>query len=280
MCATPRCDSARPTCVGWPRIHLAARLGRVKVMAAAIGIQAQWQAMAAKHLQQGPERRGRAFFLYQQSRIDLTRRIIHRHHEIEPRCLRQPRVPRCILMQHHARQRTARPLAPVRTATRRLRQQIAALQKRLGPAVAPGKPMISHQVLVEMPRREAPVACPVQMPRPPRTDRPEPACPTPCQSGGPAARPRPPPRNGGSNGGTSAPPCPAILPPPVGSVHDASQRPNTSTNLSIRTPCRAAVRRILPTSRLGTRYRTVRVLPKPVISSATDTTSAVLARDR
>ena len=39
---------------------------------------------------------------------------------------------------------------------------------------------------------------------------------------------------------------------------------------SIRTPCRASVRRILPTSRLAGRYRTDRVLPKPVISCATD----------
>ena len=164
-----------------------------------------------------PERRARAFFLYQQSRIDLTRRIIHRYHEIEPRCLRQPRVPRCILMQHHARQRTARPLASVRTATRRLRQQIAALQKRLGPAVAPGKPMLSHQVLVEMPRREAPVAvryrCSTSSHRSTGTRLPTAANPAVQQPGlalllvttAPTAE-RP------------APPCPAILPPPVGSV--------------------------------------------------------------
>ena len=41
-------------------------------------------------------------------------------------------------------------------------------------------------------------------------------------------------------------------------------------NFSIRTPCRASVRRILPTSWLGSCYRTDRVLPKPDISCATD----------
>src|SRR6185312_8390064 len=65
-------------------------------------------------------------------------------------------------MQHHARQWTAWPLAPVRTTPRRLRQQVAALQERLGPTVAPCKPMLTHQVLVEMPRREALVARSIQ----------------------------------------------------------------------------------------------------------------------
>ena len=78
---------------------------------------------------------------------------------------------------------------------------------------------------------------------------------------------------------TAAPATECPLPIPSNSAassrlnSDASQRPNTSMNFSIRTPCRASVRRILPTSRLGTRYRTVRVLPIPVISSATDSRS-------
>src|SRR5512143_587214 len=65
-------------------------------------------------------------------------------------------------MQQHPRQWTARPLATVRTATQRPRQQIAALQECLRPAVAPRKPVIANQMLVEMPCRETLIARPIQ----------------------------------------------------------------------------------------------------------------------
>jgi hypothetical protein len=65
-------------------------------------------------------------------------------------------------MQHHSRQRTTRPFAPVRAATLRFRQQMSALQERLRPTVAPREPVSAHQMFVEMPRREALIAHPIQ----------------------------------------------------------------------------------------------------------------------
>ena len=144
-------------------IHLAASFGRVKVMTSAIGIQAQRQAVPPEYFQQRPERRIRAFFLDQKRRINLARRVVHRHHQIKRQSVGQPRVPRGVLVQHHPGQRTTWPLATVRPAMLRLRQQIPALQERLGPAVAPPEPVVPNQVLVEMPRGEALIARPIQM---------------------------------------------------------------------------------------------------------------------
>jgi hypothetical protein len=62
-------------------IHLAASFGRVKVMTAAIGIQAQRQAIPAEHFQQRLERRTRAFFRDQKRRVDLACGVVHRHHQ-------------------------------------------------------------------------------------------------------------------------------------------------------------------------------------------------------
>jgi hypothetical protein len=107
--------------------HLATGFGRVKVMTAAIGIQAQRQAVTHKYFQQRPERRIRAFFLDQERRINLARGVVHRHHQVERRSLRQPPVPRGVLVQHHSGQWTTRSLATVRAAPLRFRQQIPAL---------------------------------------------------------------------------------------------------------------------------------------------------------
>src|SRR5665213_856642 len=96
-------------------------------------------------------------------RVDRTRRVIQRHDQIERRLTTaQPFMPRPVLMQHHARQRPARPLAAVRAAPLRLLQQTLRMQERLRPGITPGEPMVAHQMLVEMLRREAPIACLVQ----------------------------------------------------------------------------------------------------------------------
>ncbi len=52
----------------------------------------------------------------------------------------------------------------------------------------------------------------------PRIDRPARACPRPCQSGGPAGRPRLPRRSGGTNGETFVRSPPASQPLPIGST--------------------------------------------------------------
>ena len=158
MCSTPRCASARPTCVRRAAVGLAASLRRVEIMAAPIGVEAQRQAMAPEHLAQRPKRRSRAFLLDQKGRIDRARRIVHRHDQIERRLAREPDVPRTVLMQHHARQRPARPLAPMRPAPLGLLQQALRLQKRLRPGVAPREAVVAHQMLVKMLGREALIA--------------------------------------------------------------------------------------------------------------------------
>jgi len=97
-------------------IDLAAGLRRVKIVAAPIRIMAQRQAVLAKHLRQGPERRSRAFLLDQKSRKYRARRVVQGHDQVERPLAEKPLVPGAVLMQHHARQRPALPLAPVRPA--------------------------------------------------------------------------------------------------------------------------------------------------------------------
>ena len=78
--------------------------------------------MRAKHRQQSLEGRGGAFLGKQKRRVDLARRIVHRHdqvHRVEPG---KPLMPRAVLMQHHARQRTAWPLATMRPTLGRMLQ--------------------------------------------------------------------------------------------------------------------------------------------------------------
>src|SRR5215210_1073420 len=130
-------------------------------------------------------------------------------------------------MQHHPFQRPARALASVRATPLRLRQQPAALQKRLGPGVAPGEPVLAEQVLVEVLRREPSVARDTAVPPPPAS-RPEPPGPTGGPIGGPSGRLPQPPRTAGSSDGMSARSCPATPPPPTGS---ALRPPSGSTRL-------------------------------------------------
>src|SRR5216683_7574741 len=74
-------------------VDLSAGGRRGKIMAAPIGVEAQRQAMSAKHFLKPTKRRGRAFFRHQQGRIDRARRVIHGHDEIERRPTAQPFVP-------------------------------------------------------------------------------------------------------------------------------------------------------------------------------------------
>jgi hypothetical protein len=71
-------------------INLAASLGRVKIMAAPIRIEAERQAMPAKHLRQGPKRRSRPLFFHQKSRKNGARRVVQRHDQIKRRLAAKP----------------------------------------------------------------------------------------------------------------------------------------------------------------------------------------------
>lgn len=83
-------------------VDLAARFRRVEIMAAAVGIEAQRQAMMPEHLLERPERRARTLLLDQKSRVDRTRRVVQRDDQVERRPIRQPFVLRPVLVQHHA----------------------------------------------------------------------------------------------------------------------------------------------------------------------------------
>ena len=135
-------------------------------------------------------------------------------------------MPRRVLVQHQAHHRPARPLAPVRSAPRRLGQEPASLKVGLGPGVAPAKAMTPDKMLVEMLGREASVALavkPLDLLGLLVGNRPAGAAP----DAGPTARPRPRPQTAGSTAETSsrsspgAPPLQAgsNLQPPSGSSH-------------------------------------------------------------
>ncbi len=106
-----------------PRSISPPAFGGVKIMRAAVRIEAHRQAVLRENLVQRPEGRGRALLLDQKRRIDRARRVIERHDQIERHLALEPVVPRAVLMQHHARQRPPLALSPMRPLARRLRQQ-------------------------------------------------------------------------------------------------------------------------------------------------------------
>src|SRR6266480_1128853 len=76
-------------------------------MTAAIGVERAEQTMLADHLAQRLKRRCRPFFLDQQHRIDLTRRIVQRDDQVHRRQTFDPGVARSVLVQQHPRKRPA-----------------------------------------------------------------------------------------------------------------------------------------------------------------------------
>ena len=74
-------------------VDLAARNGRVKIMRAAIRVEAQRQTVRAEHFRQRAKRRVRSFLLDQERRVDRVRRIVQRHDQIKRRLPRKPHMP-------------------------------------------------------------------------------------------------------------------------------------------------------------------------------------------
>jgi hypothetical protein len=140
------------------RSDLPARLGRMEIMAAAVGVERAEQPLGRDRLDQGAKARDRSFLRDQKRRINLARRIVERDDQIERPAAVKPGVPRSVLMQHHTRHRPARPLASVRPAPRRLGQKPASLKIGPGPGVAPAEAVTPDKMLMEMLGREAGVA--------------------------------------------------------------------------------------------------------------------------
>src|SRR5215211_2845053 len=83
-CSVANMRSERPRALGEPVLvdRLACLRGE-EVVAAAIGIEARWQAARGEHIRKPAKARGRAFLLHQKGRIDLARGVVHRHDQIE-----------------------------------------------------------------------------------------------------------------------------------------------------------------------------------------------------
>src|SRR5882672_9808309 len=123
-------------------------------MAAAIGVERAEQALLANHLAQGLERRCRPFFLDQQHRVDLARRIVQRNDQIHRRQTFDPDMARPVLVQQHAPKRPTWTLLAVRRTLRRLLHQARRMQGELRHRVAQHIAMPLLQLLVKMLHRE------------------------------------------------------------------------------------------------------------------------------
>ncbi len=88
------------------------------------------------------------------SRVDRARRIVQRHDQVQRRQPFDPVMPRAVLVQHHARQRTPRTLLAMRPALRRPPHQPRRLQRQRGHRVAQHLAVPLSQLLVEVLRRE------------------------------------------------------------------------------------------------------------------------------
>jgi len=147
-------------------LHRFTRFRREEVMAAAIGVEAARQTLRAEDIQQSPEGRDCAFFLDEERRIDLARRIVQRHNQIEWRFVLEPRMAAAILVQHHAFARLARPFAAMHPTARRAFDQPRRLQLRLCPGVTPVKAVTLSKMLVKMLRVPAQILRAIQIQHP------------------------------------------------------------------------------------------------------------------
>ncbi len=79
-----------------PLVHLAAGLGRVEVVAAAVGIQRAGQAVLGEHRLERPEGGRGALLLDQEGRVDLRGGVFQGDDQVERRPARQPRMTRAV----------------------------------------------------------------------------------------------------------------------------------------------------------------------------------------
>jgi hypothetical protein len=138
----------------------------IKIMAAAVGIEADRQTVAGEHFKQPPKRRGRALFLDQERRIDRARRIVHGDDQVELRLACKPERPRAILVQHHSFAGLALALAPVGAALLRPLDEACIVQLGLHKGVAPAEIVVAREVLVKMLHVPAPVDAAVEVKHP------------------------------------------------------------------------------------------------------------------
>ena len=142
-----------------PLVDLAAGLGAVEVVAAAVGVEGAEEALLLDRFPKPAKAREGAFFLDQEGRDDLARGVVHGGDEVEVAAqIHQPAVGRAVLEQEHPRQGPARPPLAVRPAPPGLLHKTRLLQADLGPGIAEPEAVVAHQVLVEVLGREVPIA--------------------------------------------------------------------------------------------------------------------------
>ena len=155
MWPMPSC-SQRPADLGELGLgDLPAGLGRVEVVAAAIGVELDEQPVPLDHLGQAAKRRRRALLVDQEGRVDRRGRVVERDHQVERRLPGQPGMGRAVLVQHHARPSAGAAASAVRTTLGRRRDRAALLQPQPGRRVAQRVAVPAAQRVVEVPDREA-----------------------------------------------------------------------------------------------------------------------------
>ena len=137
-------------------VHLASGLGREPVLCGPIGVERAEQTVLRDHLVERAKGALGAFLLDEKGRIGLVRGVVHGDDKVPP-LPRHPLVRGPVLMQHHARQRPARPLAPVRASACRRPLAPMSLERQADPVVAPRHAVIVAELLPEMPRVEIPI---------------------------------------------------------------------------------------------------------------------------
>ena len=138
-------------------VHLAAGLGGAPVVAAAVGVERTEQSALADHLAERPEARHGALLGDEEGRVDLAGGVVQGDDQV-PLPTGCPLMARAVLMQHHAGQCPARPLAPVGAAPGRRAPAAMSLQGQPNPVVAALDAVRGDQLLVKMLGVEVPVA--------------------------------------------------------------------------------------------------------------------------
>ena len=157
MSVIPSCCTARCTCVSRVLSTLPPAFAGVPIVRAAVGVEGTEQPLRLNDLLQTLEAAHGPFFLDEEGRVELVRRIIQRHDQI-PLTVRNPFMGGAILMEHHAGQRVAGPLLAMGAAPGSPRHVSGLLQPVLRPRVGAGPPILRVPVLVEMLHRPARVA--------------------------------------------------------------------------------------------------------------------------
>lgn len=145
----------------------AAGLGRVEVMAAAVGVERAEQPPGGDYLAERPKCAHGPFLVNQKGGVDLRGGVVHGRDQVEFALqARNPAKRRAVLQQHHPRQRPPQPLLAMARPPLRPRHQTRLLQLNPGPGVAVLELRLGADPLVEVLHVEVEVTAPVLLQHP------------------------------------------------------------------------------------------------------------------